>query len=200
MANVLISSVAQVALASAAVHRTARGGIRPPIPLLTTVVMLALVVCLILQLRDPGLLSLVERNAADIERGEYLRLVTAMWFQDGGIGGALLNLGMLAVVGWAAETELGPTCWMLGYGIGGIAGQAAGLAWAPIGAGNSVATLGLAGSLFARRVLDARGAQAWLPAGALLLAGVMATLRDIHGVATLAGAAALLFGAAPIRD
>jgi membrane associated rhomboid family serine protease len=186
--SVLISSVAQVVLASAA----ARGAIRRiahwRVPLLTLAVLLILALCLALQLRDPGLLPLVERNATAIRHGEYLRLVTAMWFQDGGLSGALLNLAMLAVVGWIAEAELVRARWILGYAAGGLAGQVTGLIWAPIGAGNSVATLGLAGGLFARYLRDARGAGALLPAGALLLASVMVALRDIHGVAALAGA------------
>ena len=175
-------------LAGAAVAPAVRARRRPFVPRLTGAVLAVLIACAFAQIRFPSLLALAERNRM-VERGHVWRLLTAPWFQDGGWSGGVLNLFMLVVVGWVAESELNRRCWIAAYACGALAGGLAGLAWQPIGAGNSIAVLGLAGAVFAARALRAQSLRERLSgAWPLLICLAMAGLRDIHGAAGLAGA------------
>jgi rhomboid protease GluP len=184
----VLSSGLQVLLASAAVGPAVRARRRSAVPALTFGILVILVVCAAAQLRFPSLLSLSERSPM-VERGQVWRLLTAPWFQDGGLSGTMLNLILLVAIGWAAESELKRRCWIGAYVFGGLAGGVAGLAWQPIGAGNSIAVLGVAGALFAARMLRAESPRQRLHrAWPLFVCLLMAGLRDIHGLAALAGA------------
>lgn len=184
----MLSAVLQVLLASAVVGPAIRTRRRWTVPRLTLGVLVILLACAAAQARFPSLLSLCERSPM-VERGQPWRLLTAPWFQDGGISGTVLNLILLLAIGWTAETELMRRCWIGSYVCGALVGGVAGLSWQPVGAGNSIAVLGVAGALFA-----VRGSRAASPpqrlyrASPLLLCLVMAGVRDIHGVAALAGA------------
>ena len=79
--------------------------------------------------------------------GEWWRLFTALFVQDGGVLGTVSNLAFLLVMGVLAEQVVGPGRWLVGYFGAGLAGELAGYAWQPRGAGNSVAVCGLAGVL-----------------------------------------------------
>jgi membrane associated rhomboid family serine protease len=175
-------------VAGAAVGPAIRARRRLVVPTLTGVVLVVLIVCAVAQIRVPPLLAFAERSEM-VEHGQVWRLLTAPWFQDGGLSGTLLNLVMLVVIGWVAEAELDRRCWIGAYACGALAGGLAGLAWQPVGAGNSIAVLGLAGAVFAARALRAQSLRQRL-AGAwpLLICLAMAGLRDIHGAAGLAGA------------
>lgn len=182
-----VSSALQLGLASATVSPTIRTPGLKSLPIITLSVGLLLGVCLVAQALDPTLLARVERNPVTLSPGQYHRLFTALWFQDGGVAGGTLNLIMLAAVGWTAEGELGPGLWLVAYFVGGLAGQVAGACLAPVGAGNSVATLGLAGCVMARRA--AGRPQAALGVIGLGVAGLMVALADFHGVAVMVGGA-----------
>jgi membrane associated rhomboid family serine protease len=79
--------------------------------------------------------------------GQWWRIVTALFVQDGGIVGTLSNLLFLAVVGTIAERVLTPRRWLVQYFGVGIAAELIGYAWQPNGAGNSIAICGLAGAV-----------------------------------------------------
>ena len=64
----------------------------------------------------------------------------------GGLG-TVSNLAFLALLGVLAERLVGPRWWLVAYFGAGLAGELAGYAWQPTGAGNSVAVCGLAGLL-----------------------------------------------------
>ena len=108
-------------------------------PWLTGVVCALLVICLMAQLNLPDLLSHMERDGSAIRAGQFYRLFTALWFQDGGIVGGLFNIVMLAVLGVIAEQVLSRAAWLCIYLIGGLLSEVTAIAWQPVGAGNSVA-------------------------------------------------------------
>ena len=69
--------------------------------------------------------------------------------QDGGPVGFVFNFSTLLVLGLLAERRLGWWRWLVLYLGGAAAGQAMGYFAGTVGAGNSIANLGLAGGLIA---------------------------------------------------
>jgi membrane associated rhomboid family serine protease len=165
-----------------------RAGLR--LPWLTLLVAALVAAGLAAELSRPELLPQLRRDAAAVGRGEAWRLFTALWLQERGLPEGLFNLACLLVVGSVAETAWTRAAWLFVYLAAGLGAELVALAWKPIGAGNSVAVFGLAGSLLA---VGARrgGGVAIRPMSfvGLALAGVMAWLHDIHGAAALMGAA-----------
>ncbi len=72
---------------------------------------------------------------------------------DGGWPHLAANAAALVVVGVSVERAFGRRLWLALYLAGGLAGELAGYAWQPRGAGNSVAVCGLAGGLLAALLL-----------------------------------------------
>jgi rhomboid protease GluP len=197
----VLSAALQVILAAAVVGPAVRARRRWTAPWLTLAVLIILLICAVAQVRYPWLLESAERSAM-VQHGQSWRLISAPWFQDGGLSGTLLNLAMLVAIGWVGETELTRPCWIGAYVCGALVGGMAGLAWQPVGAGNSIAVLGVAGAAFAERALRASSPRERLTgASPLILCLFMTAMRDIHGVAALAGALfAPLFGISRRQD
>src|SRR5690606_10601988 len=88
----------------------------------------------------------LQRQPGQPEDLELWRLVTSLLVHDGwlALGSNVLLLG---VVGVTFEQRGSRAEWLALYLCGGTAGQVVGWSWAPLGAGNSVAALGLAGGL-----------------------------------------------------
>lgn len=143
----------------------------------------------ILQLFFPAILTLLQRDTDRVVRGEWWRLVTFLFAQDGGVTGTAFNLISLLLIGLVAEQFWNPGEMLLLFFLGGLFGGVVGLLWQPIGAGNSVGNFSLAGSVatLCLRQRPARPIQ--IPVLLTLLAGVILALwRDIHGPAVLMGA------------
>lgn len=182
---------AGVQVAIPRVGRSPGGGRRRPVLTLLAVIVIGTVSTVQLTL-VPGLLGRLGRNADAIRAGQVWRLLTAVTVQDGGVVGTASNLVTLALIGGLAELLLGRGWWVLAFAAPTLAGELAGLAWQPIGAGNSVAVAGLCGAV---AVVVARG-QAGIPIAArvpaaisLLLFGWLAAgSHDVHGAAGVAGA------------
>jgi membrane associated rhomboid family serine protease len=124
----------------------------------------------------------VERSPAALANGEWWRLISPILVNSHGWMQVTLNLVALAIVGVVAERLWGSGLWIVFYIVGGVAGEVAGLAWKPIGAGTSVAVCGLLGSV-AVSLLASRGT---LPgrvgAFSILAAGLLLTyFHDLHG-------------------
>ena len=94
----------------------------------------------------PAFLDALQRSPDELQ-GQWWRTVTALFAQDGGVLGTVSNLAFLALLGVLAERLVGPRWWLVAYFGAGLAGELAGYAWQPTGAGNSVAVCGLAGLL-----------------------------------------------------
>jgi len=156
-------------------------------PWLTLTVMLLVAAGLAAQLVSPGLLPRFERNGPAIADGQSFRLFTALWFQDGGLRGGLYNLAMLLIVGASAEQYWDRRLWLLLYFGVGLAIEELAMWWQPVGAGNSIAVFGLAGSLLAL-TWERKLAILALRAIGLIAALALAWQHDIHGAAAVLGA------------
>jgi membrane associated rhomboid family serine protease len=121
----------------------------PRVPRATAAVFAVTATCSILQFPYPALLAALRRDPAALADGQWWRLVTPLVVQDGGVAGTVSNLLFLAVLGVLAERLLGTRRWLVLYAAGAVAGTAAGYAWDPHGAGNSIALCGLAGGVLA---------------------------------------------------
>ena len=75
--------------------------------------------CLIAQLRFPQLLILLERNTTRVVDGEWWRIVTALYFQDGWIIGGLTNIVALFFIGNLVEQIRSRRDWILMSIVGG---------------------------------------------------------------------------------
>ena len=115
-------------------------------PVVTAVVFAVTATVSVLGLALPSLLATLERAPAGLH-GDWWRTFTALFVQDGGAAGTLSNLLFLLVMGALAEQFLERWRWLVCYFGAGLAGELAGYAWQPHGAGNSVAVCGLAGAL-----------------------------------------------------
>jgi len=160
------------------------------VPYGTLLLTLAIAIPTTLQFFFPSLLPLFERNYERFLAGDWWRLVTSLFVQDGGIAGSIFNLVSLILVGVVAERLWGSRRWLVIFFTGGLLSQLIAFAWQPIGAGNSVANFSLARSVavFCLTLLDAPrivkvAATLALAAGLILL-----LLTDIHGAAMLFGA------------
>jgi len=171
---------------SAGLH--ARGNMRKRWPVMTFAICLVLVFCLLFQFIYPSLLSLFERNTPAIYRGQWWRIFTALFFQDGWLWGGLSNIILLAVIGSLAEQFLGSVKWLNLYFLVGILTEIFALKWQPLGAGNSIAVMGLAASIIVYVVVKQRSEKII----GLAILSMLPTLyllfqHDIHGMAFLMG-------------
>jgi membrane associated rhomboid family serine protease len=134
------------------------------------------------------------RDGAKIDAGQWWRLVTGMFFQDGWVLGTVFNLFALVVVGVLAERVFGHWRWLVVYFGCGLFGQAMSYLWLqPDGAGNSMCVAGLVGAL-ATRLLIAPRYGVELPGRVRLyalllpaLACVDTLVHDNHGLPALLG-------------
>lgn len=173
----------------------------PSKPWVTAVVFVVTAVCGIAQLVHPPLYDLVVRDAARIDDGQWYRLVTGMFFQDGGAFGLAFNLAGLAVLGTVAERVFGRGRWLVLYFGCGLFGQVMSYLWLnPVGAGNSMCTAGLLGALALVALRPPAGVpvapRVRVVAFAVPVLAVVDTLvHDNHGLPALLGlAVAFLLG------
>jgi rhomboid protease GluP len=108
----------------------------------------------------------LERNAHAIRDGEWWRLATSLLVHEKW-GHFALNSAALVVFGVAAERLFGRRWFFVLYAVGGLAGELAGLAWKPLGAGSSVAVCGLIGGILAASIAG-RAQAGWMARGAAL--------------------------------
>ena len=169
----------------------------------TAVVFAVTTVTSVLGLAVPGVPAALQRTPEGLH-GDWWRSLTSLLVQDGGVLGTVSNLGFLLLLGVMAERLVGPSWWLVAYLGAGPAGELAGYAWQPRGAGNSVANCGLAGVLVVAMAAGTRlprpapmavlwwcGALLAGPWGAVplvgLVAGAMAVQLAPPGLAVLAG-------------
>jgi membrane associated rhomboid family serine protease len=115
-------------------------------PVATAAVFAVTATTSVLQAVVPGMLAGLRRAPQGLQ-GDWWRTFTALFVQDGGVVGTLSNLAFLLVMGALTEQVTGSGRWLACYFGAGLAGELAGYAWQPRGAGNSVAVCGLAGAL-----------------------------------------------------
>ena len=164
------------------------------LPMMTLTLLVVIAVFTGFQLFFPSLLPALERDAVRIRAGEWWRLVTPLFVQDGGLQGGVFNLVSLLLMGSVAERLWGSRRWLFIFFACGILSEALACAWQPVGAGNSVANFGLAASVAVRCLTRTAVWTIHLAAAVCLLAGVVLfLLKDIHGIAVALGAFTGLF-------
>jgi membrane associated rhomboid family serine protease len=169
----------------------------PRLPVLTGVVFVVTLACGIAQLVHPPLYGFVVRDAARIDDGQWYRLVTGMFFQDGWAFGLVSNLLWLAVFGTLAERVFGRARWLVLYFGCGLSGQVMSYVWLnPVGAGNSMCVAGLIGGLAVVVMVASRRYGVVLPTQFRVMAFAVPVLavadtvvHDNHGLPCLLGMA-----------
>lgn len=165
------------------IERRAADGQRP-IGRLTGSVAVATLAVSVVGLTLPVVLSALQRRPGEIADGQLWRLVSSLLVHDGWIA-LVSNLIALVVIGTTAERYLRPRDWIILYLVGGIGGQVVGLAWQPVGAGNSVAIFGLLGGLIVLSAAAQPDALFALAVGVVVL--IVLTIMDLGGDAVTAG-------------
>ena len=130
-----------------------------------------------------------ERDYRRFLAGDWWRLITPLFVQDGGVSGSIFNPVSLLLVGTIAEKLWGSQRWLIIFFAGGILSEILGFAWQPIGAGNSVANFSLAASIAVLCLIFNASRAVRIAAILALGAGVILLfLEDIHGPAMMIGA------------
>ncbi len=159
------------------------------IPWVTLGIALVTMVVGVLALFDTVLLAAIARDRDALLAGEWWRIITPLFGQDGGGFGLIFNLAALLAFGTFVESIFGWRMLLVAYFSAGLVSEVAAYTLLPGQgfAGNSVATVGLVGLLAA--------VAAWEPfplrifGGFVLLGGlVLLVLRDLHGVGFAVGA------------
>jgi rhomboid protease GluP len=163
-------------------------GVRSRRPKLTLVYCALLLACLLAQLIHPELLTWFQRDSTRVVAGEWWRMVSALFFQDGQFWGGITNVLALYWIGSLVERGRSQSFWLVVSMVGAVAAECVGLKWQPIGAGNSVVTCALAGSLILSRAFaGAPFASKISRCAAVSLAVLLTSGRDVHGIAAVTG-------------
>ncbi len=125
------------------------------LPLLTITAIVITAIGAIAQLLDPDVLAALRRDPAALAAGEWWRVASPLLVLDGNpwIHFATDAVGLL-LVGSVVELRLGRVRWFALFMAGALAGEIAGYAWDPTGAGASIALMGLVGGLIVAQTLD----------------------------------------------
>jgi membrane associated rhomboid family serine protease len=170
-------------------------GVSPRVPRATLATAVIVATMFAAQLAIPSLLPLLSREPSLLQSGQLWRALTALFVQDYGLAGALVNLATLLILGSVAEKRLGSVTWLVVYFGGGVITEFLALAWQPHGAGNSIACFALAGGLTLRAIKRTMGVVELGVCIVSLGAGVtLLLLRDIHGLGYWAGVACAFAG------
>jgi hypothetical protein len=144
----------------------------------------------LLQIAWPVLLERWERNPDAIQQsGQWWRVLTAGFVQDGGLPGTAFNLIALAIIAFLACRTWGVARTWAVFAVGVVAfNLVATFAWRIQGAGNSAATDLLAASLVGFAATGARALPLLgLTAVTLVDGAVLIALGDGHGIPVVAG-------------
>jgi membrane associated rhomboid family serine protease len=191
VANLLLGlGLSAAAVAGLSALRASAVRRREAPPLLTLACAVVISACSVAQLgAAPNLLPLLMRDGRLLSAQPW-RLATSLLVQDGGWAGAFFNIAGFLVIGSVAERLLGVLRWTLVAGASVAVAQAAAMVWQPVGAGNSILTVGLAGAACAVCFVRHSAPAAALPAAAATACfAILFFMRDIHGAAAMTGAA-----------
>jgi rhomboid protease GluP len=157
-------------------------------PIVTLAVVALTATSTALQFVFPGLLRILERRPGALAAHEYWRLITPIFFHPAGWQQIVVDFAALMILGAILEHIVGGGRWLVLYFAAGVAGEFAGFAWKPLGAGSSVAVCGLLGGLAAWLLRNRRSVPSRF-GGLVILTGalVLTTQHDLHGPPLLVG-------------
>jgi rhomboid protease GluP len=141
----------------------------------------------------PSLTAVLERTPEALAKRQWWRFITPVFINPEGWRQIIFNFLGIAIAGTMVERLFGGRRWLILYFVGGLAGEIAGIAWQPVGAGSSVAVCGLVGALAAWMLLRKPSQPRF--GGVILVTGslILIALRDLHGPPLLAGSSMGLF-------
>jgi rhomboid protease GluP len=162
---------------------------RPRVPWVTLALFVVTLAVGAFAVFDDALLDAIRRDLGALRAGEWWRLITPLFGQDGGLSGLIFNLVILLAVGAVVENMFGWRLLLITYFSAGLLSEIAAYT-VMLGqgfAGNSVANFGLVGLICAFGVLSGSGARL---TGALGLIGgvVLLVIWDLHGIGFAVGA------------
>lgn len=170
-------------------HLSRTGG-RFPLPVASLAIAVVTLAISVVGNLSPAILDLLGRDRPLLLAGEWWRLVTPLYVQDGGWPGTIFNVTSLVAIGLCAESLHRSSTFLGTYFAAGLVSElfAYTLLRDQTFAGNSVANMGVAGlclvTVGAARVLPAR-----LIGLVGLLAGVVLVVAaNLHGVGFAVGA------------
>ncbi len=138
----------------------------------------------------PGTLTALQRDASAVAQGEWWRVATALFVQDGGFPGAASNLVGVLLIGVVAERVWSARTVLTIFFVGGLSAEIVALRWQPTGAGNSIANFSVAASLLVWCLAHRpRPAVMALAVAAVVMWCGLLMRRDIHGAAAAVGCA-----------
>lgn len=165
-------------------------------PMVALVAVILVGVPSLLQFAYPAIGSALSREPSSELSGEWWRILTAVAAQDGGLGGAIFNLVVVAVVVTLGERAWGRWRTVVLFLGPSIVLNLLAVAWDAPGGGSSFASDGLLLSLCVLGVLTVRRPLILICSAIALSAGiVLIVANDAHGVAMVFGAVlGLAFG------
>ena len=98
-------------------------------PIATVALFVAVGIPSLIQFFEPAVLVLLQRDFTRFMLGEWWRLVTPLFVQDGSTAGTFFNLISLLLIGTLAEQFWGSLPVLLIFFSGGSMGELAGFAW-----------------------------------------------------------------------
>lgn len=150
----------------------------------------------------PGLLAWGQRQSSQLDAGQWWRLGSAIFLQDGGWPGTVFNLAMLAVTLWlVGAVWRGLPAVLVFLLVGVLANGLTHLTTGQTGAGNSMATMGLLAAAAVSVVRSRpRSREALAPFAVFAVATVVLLLaRDEHGLALSIGLLVGVLGRGRLR-
>ena len=182
------------------VHLRRTGG-RFRFPTATVAVAAVTVVTSVVGNVDPDVLDLFGRDRSLLLQGEWWRLATPLFVQDGGWPGTLFNIGSLLVVGLCAETLHRHATFLVVYFVAGLTSEIVAYTLLPNQgfAGNSVAIMGAAGlCLVTLCVIGGITTKIFGVVGVLSGVALLVT-ANLHGIGFAVGALAGVVAALRLR-
>ncbi len=197
----ILISIALTAVAAGGVQYLRGTGRRLAPPGMTLVLAAVTAVISILGNLNPDILAALGRDRDALLSGQWWRLVTPLFVQDGGWAGTVFNLVALLIVGAIAETLYGRGVLVGVYFAAGVVSEIAGYTILQHQgfAGNSVADLGLAALCLVTYLVGLRPLPRVLGGIGLLAGAALIVTANLHGVGFAVGAVAGLVLALPSR-
>jgi membrane associated rhomboid family serine protease len=201
----ILTSIALVALAAAGVRVLASRGRRPAIPWATILLAAVTTAISVAGELDDQLLSALDRNRDLFLDGQWWRIVTPLFVQDGGWLGTIVNLIALLIAGTLAEVLYSRWVMLAVYFLAGLGSEVAAYTVFPGQgfAGNSVAIVGLTALCLITIAVRETGLTRIIAIAGLVAGAVLLVMGDLHGagfaIGLLSGVVLLVAGVGTSR-